>query len=163
MQITKDTPTAVAKFGDYSVRLPTPFTAGHVCTPGEATALNQTLRENVLNNLRKTVNAGKDENGTPFDVNEVQAMIDEAIADYEFGGSGARVSDPITKEALAVIESLIRQQNAEKGVKATAKDVSEAAKKAYNENAELAQKVRDIAEKALSARSKSVEKLAIAV
>ena len=58
--------------------IPSPYVAGHVCTEGEAHALNQTLRENARNNLSGKAKEGK----------LTQADVDAYISSYQFGANG---------------------------------------------------------------------------
>lgn len=106
-----------------TVQVPVPYAAGpHTLTEGEANALNQTLAENLSNNLRARVvagrpaiEAGQNEDGTkrkaeaarPWTDEEVQQLVDEYLADYEIGvrrsGTGEpRVTDPVEREARKI-------------------------------------------------------------
>lgn len=115
MEFSADTPRVARVIGakegpSFTVQVPTPFAAGQALTltDGLANILNQTIAENLSNNLRAKLIAGKpsDTEGqpaTPFTAEEAQAMVDAYLADYEPGtrrtGTGApRVTDPIERE-----------------------------------------------------------------
>jgi hypothetical protein len=79
-----------------------PYSAGHLCTAGEARALNQTRLENIRNNL-----AAKAKQGAL-----TQEYGDTYIASYEFGErtGGSRTHDPIEAEALEIARQLARKK-----------------------------------------------------
>jgi hypothetical protein len=77
-----------------------PYKVGHVCTEGEANALNQTLSENVRNNL-----AGRSKNG-----NLTQADVDEYLASYQFGQRNGFIADPIESMALAIARKKVNKR-----------------------------------------------------
>lgn len=126
MQINDSTPLVDRTIADLSVKVPAPYAAGpHELTEGEANALNQTIAENISNNLRKKLNdgvtEGEGENATtrPYTDEEAQKLVDEYVADYEVGvrrsGSGeARVTDPVEREARKIARQkaveLVKQQ-----------------------------------------------------
>ena len=78
-----------------------PYSAGHVCTKGEAKALNQKRLESVRNHLAVIA---KDRALT-------QADVDAYAASYVFGGRIARrrTHDPVKAEALELARRLIRK------------------------------------------------------
>lgn len=78
-----------------------PFDEGHVCTAGEAKALNQLFAENVRNNLAEKVKGGLD-----------QAGVTEYANSYEFSVSApARQRlDPVEAEARKIAKGHIRTQ-----------------------------------------------------
>ena len=82
--------------------LQSPYSAGHVCTKGEATALNQKRLESIRNHL-----AVKAKDGA---LN--QADVDAYAASYVFGErtSGRRTSDPVEAEALELARRLVRKK-----------------------------------------------------
>ena len=90
------------------------YEEGHVITPTEAGALNQTRAENMRNNFASVVKAAqvearKEQNlDTDAEVTLSDATLAtlreefvEAVAAYEFGsrGSGVRLVDPVQREA----------------------------------------------------------------
>src|SRR6516162_9965317 len=85
--------------------VPSPYKAGHTCTNGEANALNQTLAENVRNNL-----ASRSKNGTL-----AQADVDEYLASYQFGQRNGFVVDPIESMALAIARKKINKRGLSAG------------------------------------------------
>jgi hypothetical protein len=78
-----------------------PYSAGHVCTKGEARALNQKRREGVRNKLAVTA---KDRTLT-------QADVDAYACSYVFGErtAGRRTSDPVQAEAVELARRLVRK------------------------------------------------------
>src|SRR6516164_4763092 len=90
-----------------------PYSAGHVCTKGEARALNQKRLEGVRNKLAVTA---KDRALT-------QADVDAYASSYVFGERTARRSnDPVEAEALELARRLVRKKVQ------TAKENTEAAR-----------------------------------
>ena len=79
-----------------------PYSAGHVCTKGEATALNQKRLESVRNKLAVTA---KDRALT-------QADVDAYAASYAFGERVARrrTNDPVEADALELARRLVRKK-----------------------------------------------------
>ena len=75
-----------------------PYSAGHVCTKGEARALNQKRLESVRNHL-----AVMAKNGVL-----TQADVDAYAASYVFGERNTR-RRPVEAEALALARRLIRK------------------------------------------------------
>ena len=78
-----------------------PYSAGHVCTKGEARALNQKRLESVRNKLAVTA---KDRALT-------QADVDAYASSYVFGERTARrTNDPVEAEALELARRLVRKK-----------------------------------------------------
>ena len=77
-----------------------PYSVGHVCTKGEATALNQKRLESIRNHL-----AVKAKDGAL-----TQADVDAYAASYVFGERTARrpTNDPVEAEALELSRRLVR-------------------------------------------------------
>jgi adenine-specific DNA methylase len=73
-----------------------PYSAGHVCTKGEARALNQKRLESIRNHLAK--------NGAL-----TQADVDAYAASYVFGERTTR-RRPVEAEALALARRLVRKK-----------------------------------------------------
>ena len=102
-----------------------PYNAGHVLTEAEASVLNQTFRENLRNNLAtkiSTMVTEAEKAGSAVNVDAAQAALDEYTASYEFGvrkpgAGGARVMDPVEREARAIARSKITEKVKAKGHK----------------------------------------------
>ena len=79
-----------------------PYSAGHVCTKREATALNQKRLESIRNHL-----AVKAKDGAL-----TQADVDAYAASYVFGERTARrrANDPVGAEALELARRLVRKE-----------------------------------------------------
>jgi hypothetical protein len=94
------------------------YEEGHELTAGEASALNQTLRENVRNNLAKKEGLTQD-------------AVNDYAAKYEFGvrtpGAG-RQSDPVMAEAMRLAKALLKDKLKAAGKKADGDAITEAAK-----------------------------------
>lgn len=116
MQFTSETKRVERTIGqkegpNFGVQVPQPYAAGpHTLTEGEANALNQTIAENLSNNLRAKLVQGRLIEGSDparyqqFTDEEAQSLVDEYLKDYEIGvrraGDGtARVTDPVEREA----------------------------------------------------------------
>jgi hypothetical protein len=79
-----------------------PYSAGHVCTEGEARALNQKRLESIRNHL-----AVKAKDGAL-----TQADVDAYAASYAFGERTRRrrANDPVGAEALELARRLVRKE-----------------------------------------------------
>ena len=84
------------------------YEEGHELTAGEASALNQTMRENIRNNLASLAKEGK----------LTQDEVDKYATEYQFGvrtGGGGRTTDPVMSEfmrlAKAQIKAALKTQN----------------------------------------------------
>ena len=79
-----------------------PYSVGHICTKGEAGALNQKRLESIRNKLAVTA---KDRALT-------QADVDAYAASYAFGERTARrrTNDPVEAEALELARRLVRKK-----------------------------------------------------
>ena len=107
MKFSKETPEQSIIIQKHAFAVPRPFAEGHTCTAAEAGVLNQTLGENVRNNLAKTIKAleEKDE----FDHTKFQTTINEYLAEYEFGARRSRGPvDPTEREALIIAKGHVR-------------------------------------------------------
>lgn len=114
MNVTEQTPRNERTISGFKVSIPAPYAAGtHTLTEGEASALNQTIAENISNNLRQRlvdgVTEGEGDSATnrAYTEDEAQRVVDLYIADYEVGvrraGSGEpRVTDPVEREARKI-------------------------------------------------------------
>jgi hypothetical protein len=79
-----------------------PYTVGHVCTTGEARALNQKRLESIRNRLAVKAKGGA----------LTQADVDACSASYVFGERTARrrTNDPVEAEALELARRLGRKK-----------------------------------------------------
>ncbi len=112
MKITKETPKREFGVAGVVLTAPEPFKEGSVLTANEAGSMNQTLVENIRNNLatkiKEMVKAKKPKA-------EMQTMVDTYTAEYEFGVKRTGgTKDPVMAEAVAmalikVKEALVKQ------------------------------------------------------
>jgi hypothetical protein len=89
-------------------RVPLRYSAGHTLNDGEASALNQTLHENIRNNMAKQV-AEATEAGVPKETQ--QQMVDDYATDYQFGvraGGGGFRGDPVMTLAMNAAREMVR-------------------------------------------------------
>ena len=79
-----------------------PYSAGHVCTKGEARALNQKRLESIRNHLAVMAKSGA----------LTQVDVDAYAASYVFGERTARrrTKDPVEAEALELARRLVRKK-----------------------------------------------------
>ena len=79
-----------------------PYSAGHICTKGEARALNQKRLEGIRSGLAATAKDGT----------LTQADVDAFAASYVFGERTARhrTNDPVEAEALELARRLVRKK-----------------------------------------------------
>lgn len=138
-----------------------PFVEGHVCTAGEASALNQTRLENLRNNFASKVADAKEAGN--FDLETLQSQFDEYADSYEFGvrTGGGRTGDPVMTEAMSIMRDKVRAALKKQGISlkdVSAKQISEKAKAYFDGNHPAAAKVLEVA-KANVARAQSVAEL----
>jgi hypothetical protein len=140
----------------FSISVPQPYTPGaRELTEGEANALNQTIAENLSNNLRAKLIEGRPEqkadDGTvteparPWTAEEAQALADAYLKDYEIGvrraGSGEpRITDPVEREARKIAREKALQLIAANGGKPKDFDVPALAGKVFEANREVLMK-----------------------
>jgi hypothetical protein len=89
-------------------RVPIRYAAGHTLTEGEASALNQTLHENLRNNFARKVAEGS-EAGIPQET--LQQQLDDYANDYQFGvrtGGGGFRGDPVMTMAMNIAREMVR-------------------------------------------------------
>jgi hypothetical protein len=102
--------------------IPDRYEEGHELSAGEASALNQTLRENVRNNLSKKEGL-------------TQEAVNEYAASYQFGiraaGAG-RTADPVMAEFMRLARAKIKDALKAAKKSATAEAINEAAKGMVN-------------------------------
>ena len=125
---------------------PLRYEEGHELTAGEASALNQTYHENLRNNFAKKVRDAL-ENGS-FDQDSLQSDFSAYAKEYDFGvrtGGGPR-SDPVTKKAMDIARTKLHERMKQKGIKAEASAVTEAAKKLIAKNPEIMELARRLVE-----------------
>lgn len=91
--------------------VPLRYEAGHVITEGEASALNQTLCENVRNNLAPKLKKEQDAlaEGTSLNADEWQAKVTEYGTSYEFGVRAISVAvDPLETEIQRMAKAAVK-------------------------------------------------------
>lgn len=118
------------------IKVPQPWKAGDTVDDGAAHSLNQTIVENVRNNLRLAVKELADKyekEGRQVPVTEVQGLVDEYCRDYEFGrgAGGFRASNPIEAEAMDRARKRVKNAMLKKNIKlkdVTAADITAKAK-----------------------------------
>lgn len=89
-------------------RVPIRYSEGHTLNAGEASALNQTLHENLRNNFAKKVSEGV-EAGVPLET--LQQQLDDYANDYQFGvrtGGGGFRGDPVMTLAMGIAREMVR-------------------------------------------------------
>jgi len=90
------------------------YSEGHEINENEARALNQTLRENLRNNFRKTA---KEEQEKGTSEAEIRKMFEEYAEGYEFSGKRQTRAprDPVEAEARKiarkVVKAALKKQN----------------------------------------------------
>lgn len=111
MQVNDNTRLITINGAEY--RVPQPFSEGHTCSAGEAHALNQTLAENIRNNMASKLKKGLE--------GDAQQYIDDYVKDYEFALPGERQrsapTDPIEAEAYSAAKKRVVAQLKSKGHK----------------------------------------------
>lgn len=129
--------------GEFTI--PQPFEAGHVCTEGEARALNQLLAENVRNNMAAKVKAGT---ATADDV------LTYAKA-YEFSVASVPQAklDPVENECRKLARAAIKAELGKQGVKLEQVDEGALAEEILRVAA--MPEIRKVAEGIVNARKKS--------
>ena len=94
------------------------YEEGHEITAGEASALNQTMRENIRNNLAKKEGL-------------TQEQVDAYATEYQFGvrtpGTG-RTTDPVISEFMRLARQKIKDALKAAGKSADAEAINAAAK-----------------------------------
>ena len=99
-----------------------PYDAGHVLTEAEARALNQTRKENLVNQFRPKVKAHVDGDEEAFNSDQLQAEFAKIDAAYTFTianvSAGAKYT-PVEREARTLAKAYIRTKLAEKDRKLT--------------------------------------------
>lgn len=129
--------------GEFTI--PQPFETGHVCTEGEARALNQLLAENVRNNMAAKVKAGT-------------ATADDVLTyakDYEFSVASVPQAklDPVENECRKLARAAIKAELGKQGVKLEQVDEGALAEEILRVAA--MPEIRKVAEGIVNARKKS--------
>jgi hypothetical protein len=157
LNITPETPRAAVSFAitddakngpRVTVQAPQPYSAGHVLTEGEASQLNQVLKENMSNNLRERIKlgvvSGEGENQTavPHTDETAQTVVDKFFEDYEMGvrrggGAEARVTDPVEREAKALAKAKVVAHIKSQGFKPSDVDVAGLTLKVFEANRDM--------------------------
>jgi hypothetical protein len=91
--------------------VPLRYEAGHVITEGEASALNQTLCENVRNNLAPKIKKEHEAlgEGQSLNVDDWQTKVTEYGTSYEFGVRGVSVAvDPLDAEIQRMAKAAVK-------------------------------------------------------
>lgn len=89
-----------------------PYAPGHVINEAEARVLNQTRSENIGNNVRKALDALKDEDGsiTKANMKKAEEIVADADKEYVFTLSNvgtSRVTDPLEREIRSLAVSVV--------------------------------------------------------
>lgn len=124
MKVTKKTPHEALVIEGLDFTCAAPFNEGDTITAGEASALNQTLRENMRNNFAKKVKDAKTEaekNGAEVDLSALQTELNSYTNDYEFGTGrgGFRTADPVRRKAIELAKEKVKAAFVKKGFKAS--------------------------------------------
>jgi hypothetical protein len=108
MNVNTETPRREFTVQGVTLTIQEPFVEGHTVTAGEASALNQLLVENSRNNLADEVKEMKEAGKDP---SEMQLVVDQYVAEYEFGvrRPGSRTSDPVEAAANEVAFELAKK------------------------------------------------------
>lgn len=175
VQFNQDTPRESYTIQKAVFSVPMPYIEGHICTGGEADALNQTLAENVRNNLAtkldEKMSALSDEErralstGNPELYGQLQAEVDGYVEGYEFGrrSGGGRIADPIEAEAMRLATTAIRGAITAKGLKIKeigAERINELARDLLERDATIRERAKVLVEMRTTA-VKGIETLAI--
>lgn len=133
-QTTDQTKFSSITIQGVELEVPQPYAEGHVLKAGEASALNQTLAENLRNNFapvikkvaaeyRKTNSLADDAEvpASAFDTDALQQQLDQYANDYEFGvrtGGGPRApKDPVEREAYRIATEKVKTALTAKNIK----------------------------------------------
>lgn len=137
MEIPSGTPTRAAVIGkrdgpSFTVQVPTPYSAGYVCDEAHASILNQTLRENLSNNLREQLTRGFEVKAPadgvegeyrPYTEEEAQALVDAYVVKYtpgvrsSGGGGGTRALSPVEVEVRNLATAKLKEALKARGLK----------------------------------------------
>ena len=154
--------------------VPNRYEEGHELTAGEASALNQTLHENLRNNFAKKVSEAT--NGQSIDDEDVrekllallQPQLDEYADNYEFGvrTGGGPIKDPVEAEAMRIARDKIREHLKRKGTKlkdVVAADITAAAERLLERNPEIRALAKQRVEEAQLAAAEDLDALVASI
>lgn len=114
--------TRTTTIAGLALQVSDPYSEGHKINAAEAAVLNQTRAENLGNNLRKSIQELRNEDGTYSEAaaKQAQEMLDKTAADYEFsltprrgGAAGLSAED---REIKSVATSFLVGKIKEKGL-----------------------------------------------
>jgi hypothetical protein len=162
MQFDASTPRQETTIKGKVYLCPMPYIAGHVCNENEAKVLNQTLAENLRNNLvgKWTTKEGETETFT----HGSQEDYDAYAAEYEFnvrgggGGSSEARLTPVEREARRIARDKLDAALKAKGI--TFNKKVEAEKEKYENLLSNLAKREDIVKEA-EKRMRSLDKIAL--
>lgn len=156
MRVNSETPKESFVIGGISFSIAAPYNEGDTITEGEADSLNQTLRENVRNNLASEIAEEQEKakaEGREVNMSALQARVDGYVKDYEFGvrkGGGGRISDPVEAKAMELAREKVRERiKARPDLKLatfSAKDISGYAKQLLDKNPGLREQAKMLVE-----------------
>lgn len=161
MQFDASTPRQETTIKGKIYQCPMPYSAGHVCNENEAKVLNQTLAENLRNNLvgKWTTRDGDTETFT----HGTQEEYDAYAAEYEFnvrgggGGSSEAKLTPVEREARRIARDKLDAALKAKGITFSKKDPAQ--KEKYEGLLANLSKREDIVKEA-EKRMRSLDKIA---
>ena len=90
--------------------VPVPYSEGHKLNAVEATVLNQTFAENVINNTRSAIRDAVENGGDP------QAVISDYASDYTFSAGRGTRGNPLAAECRKIAAGMIKRALAQKGL-----------------------------------------------
>ena len=158
MNISPDSEIRQFTVRGIKLNIPAPFSAGHTCTEGEASSLNQTLVENVRNNLAADIEESI-KKGEAIDAS--QKMVDEYVQEYEFGvrRGGLRETDPVESAAREIALELAKRsvRKSGKSLKDYGMDQLRADAEAALNDPNLGAKIRAKAQAVAEARSAALD------
>jgi len=146
MKIEANTPRAERTIEGIKVQVPAPYAEGQTLTPALAAILNQTLAENISNNLRAKLKLGHVPAGSPegteaqpHNETSAQALVDTYVESYEpgvkrGGGGEARVTDPAEREARKIAKAKATELVKSKGMKPADVDMADITNRIFEAN-----------------------------
>ena len=113
----KNAATEQAKVQKVHVNIPAPYKTGHKLRANEASALNAYYVNCIRNAVAADAKAKVDEAGgeAAVDPAVIQKLVDDVVAEYDFGQTGTRGGDPVEREALEIARNSVRQAIRKKG------------------------------------------------
>lgn len=138
----KNAPRETAKVQKVQVTVPAPYKEGHKLRANEAEALNSyyvtCIRNSVAEEVKEklqndgAINSDGAVNPDAVDVKGVQKIVDDFVADYDFGQRTGGGGDPVEREAMEIARGAVRNAIRKKGASVSdysAKAITEQAKK----------------------------------